>query len=85
MKELIIIIRPEKLEDVKDVLDKEYKGEKIGTASRMAEILLDDYAVAVVPCMDFGYPEYIRLSYAISRAQIHKGLDRIEEFLNTLV
>ena len=50
----------------------------------MASILLNDYAVAVVPCADFGYPNFIRLSYAISRAQIHKGLDRIEEFLNLL-
>ena len=50
----------------------------------MAQILLEDYAVAVVPCVDFGSPEHIRLSYAISRAQIKKGLDRIEEFLNTI-
>ncbi|MBE6014598.1 MAG: pyridoxal phosphate-dependent aminotransferase [Lachnospiraceae bacterium] len=70
--------------DVKEVLDKEYKGEKIETTTRMAQILLEDYAVAVVPCVDFGYPDHIRLSYAISRAQIHKGLDRIEEFLNNI-
>lgn len=70
--------------DVTDVLDKEYKGEAIKDTQRMASILLNDYAVAVVPCADFGYPNFIRLSYAISRAQIHKGLDRIEEFLNLL-
>lgn len=70
--------------DVTDVLDKEYKGEVIKDTQKMASILLEDYAVAVVPCGDFGYPNFIRLSYAISRAQIHKGLDRIEEFLNLL-
>ncbi|MBR4807590.1 MAG: aminotransferase class I/II-fold pyridoxal phosphate-dependent enzyme, partial [Lachnospiraceae bacterium] len=70
--------------DVSDVLAKSYKGEKIETTTKMAQILPEDYAVAVVPCVDFGYPEHIRLSYAISRAQIKKGLDRIEEFLNTI-
>lgn len=70
--------------DVSDVLSKSYKGERIETTTRMAQILLEDYAVAVVPCVDFGYPEHIRLSYAISRAQIKKGLDRMEDFLNTI-
>ena len=70
--------------DMTEALEKEYKGEKIETTIKMAQILLDDYAVAVVPCVDFGYPKHIRLSYAISRAQIYKGLDRIEDFLNSL-
>ena len=70
--------------DVSEVLEKEYKGEKIETAAKLAEILLNDYQVAVVPCADFGYPNFIRLSYAISRTQIHKGLDRIQQFLNII-
>jgi aspartate/methionine/tyrosine aminotransferase len=48
-------------------------------------ILLEDYAVAVVPCGDFGFPENVRLSYAISMDHIVLGLDRIEEFLRTLL
>ncbi len=71
--------------DMSEALEKEYKGEKVETTINMARILLDDYAVAVVPCVDFGYPKHIRLSYAISKAQIYKGLDRIEDFLNSLV
>ena len=70
--------------DTEEALTKEYKGEKIGTTARMAEILLEDYAVAVIPCADFGFPNYIRLSYAISMEQIEKGLDRIENFLKAL-
>ena len=70
--------------DSEEVLAKEYKGQKIGTTSRLAEILLEDYAVAVIPCADFGFPNYIRLSYAISMEQIEKGLDRIENFLKSL-
>lgn len=69
---------------VEDTFVMEYKGEKVGDVSRLAAILLEDYSVAVVPCTDFGFPGYIRLSYAISKEQIKKGIDRIEQFLNDL-
>ena len=70
--------------DFTDVLEKSYKGVRIGTASRVAEILIEDYKVAVVPCPDFGFDNFIRLSYAISMENIKKGLDRIEEFVSSL-
>lgn len=70
--------------DISDVLEKSYQGEKIETVEKIGEILINDYSVAVIPCRDFGYPDHIRLSYAISIEQIQKGLDRIEEFLNAL-
>ncbi|HAU86741.1 MAG TPA: aspartate aminotransferase [Lachnospiraceae bacterium] len=70
--------------DVSEVLEKEYKGEKVSTSTNMAKILIDEFNVAVIPCPDFGAPEYIRLSYAISIEQIEKGLNRIEDFLNKL-
>lgn len=69
---------------VEDTFDMNYKGEKIGDVSRFASILLEDYNVAVIPCTDFGFPGYIRLSYAISMEQIEKGLDRIASFLGEL-
>lgn len=70
--------------NVSDLFEKEYKGEKIGDVSNLAGILLEDYSVAVIPCTDFGFPGYIRLSYAISKEQIAKGIDRIESFLKEL-
>ena len=70
--------------DFTDVLEKSYKGVRIGTASRVAEILIEDYKGAVVPCQDFGFDNFIRLSYAISMENIKKGLDRIEEFVSSL-
>lgn len=69
---------------VEDTFDMNYKGEKVGDVSRFASILLEDYNVAVIPCTDFGFPGYIRLSYAISMEQIEKGLDRIASFLGEL-
>ncbi|MCI5588573.1 MAG: aminotransferase class I/II-fold pyridoxal phosphate-dependent enzyme, partial [Lachnospiraceae bacterium] len=70
--------------DASEVLDKSYKGEKVGSVANMAEILINDYNTAVVPCADFGFENHLRLSYAISIEQIEKGLDRIESFLNEL-
>ena len=63
--------------DVSEALKKEYKGKKVETAAEFARILIEDYNVAVVPCADFGFPDHIRLSYAISVEQIDKGLTRI--------
>lgn len=70
--------------DVSEAVKKAYKGEVLQNAARLAEVLLEDYSTAVVPCADFGFPNHIRLSYAISMEQIEKGLNRIEEFLKSL-
>ncbi|MEG1848243.1 MAG: pyridoxal phosphate-dependent aminotransferase [Lachnospiraceae bacterium] len=71
--------------DVRDVWDKTYKGEKVGDTTRLASILIEDYAVAIVPCDDFGFADHMRLSYAISMEEITQGLDQIEAFLKELV
>lgn len=70
--------------DFSNVLEKDYKGSKIGTTDRLAQILISDYNIAVVPCGDFGFDDHVRLSYAISMEQIKKGLGRIEDFLKSL-
>lgn len=70
--------------DVSAIFEKEYQGKKIGDVNTLATILLEDYSVAVVPCTDFGFSGYIRLSYAISMKQIGKGIDQIEAFLKEL-
>lgn len=67
--------------DISRLLEKSYKGEKIGDVGRLAKILIEDYMTAVIPCADFGFDDHIRLSYAISMEQIKKGLDRIEQFI----
>jgi aspartate aminotransferase len=47
----------------------------------LADKLLDEARVAVVPGEGFGSPGYIRLSFAASMEDIVKGLDRIEKWL----
>lgn len=50
----------------------------IGNGDEVAEMLLDKAHVAVVPGSAFGCPECIRLSYAISTAEIEEALRRIK-------
>lgn len=66
------------------VLGKSYNGTKIESVPQMADILINEYNTAIVPCADFGFPDCFRLSYAISIEQIEKGLDRIEKFIGEL-
>ena len=66
------------------VLGKSYKGTKIESVPQMADILINEYNTAIVPCADFGFPDCFRLSYAISIEHIEKGLDRIEKFIGEL-
>lgn len=70
--------------DAGEVVGKVHKGEKVDSISKMADILINEYNTAVVPCGDFGFDTHIRLSYAISLEQIEKGIDRIESFLKAL-
>ena len=51
------------------VLGKSYKGTKIESVPQMADILINEYNTAIVPCADFGFPDCFRLSYAISIEQ----------------
>ena len=70
--------------DITELVGKNHKGRTIESAADMADILIEEYNVAVVPCADFGFPNNIRLSYAIKIETIEKGLSRIENFLNEL-
>lgn len=70
--------------DASEVIGKVHKGVTVDSVAKMADILINEYNTAVVPCADFGFEKHLRLSYAISTEQIGKGLDRIETFLNEL-
>lgn len=54
----------------------------IGTGDEVAEMLLDKAHVAVVSGSAFGCPECIRLSYAISTAEIEEAMRRIIEVIS---
>ena len=81
-------IRPEGafyvMMDIHHLLGRKYKGKTIETALDFSDQLLSDQLVAVVPGEGFGIEGFIRLSYATSRENIKRGMDRIKEFINSM-
>ena len=61
-----------------------YLGGEIEGSAQLAEYLLQEHHVAVVPGDAFGDPRGMRLSYACSQEDIVKGMDRITEGLSRL-
>ncbi len=56
----------------------------IRTAAELASKLLTEAHVVVVPGEAFGTTEHIRLSYAVSSAEVEKGITRMREFFQKL-
>ncbi|MDR0928359.1 MAG: pyridoxal phosphate-dependent aminotransferase [Oscillospiraceae bacterium] len=70
--------------NVQKLLGRAYQGQPIPTATALCALLLDEAKVAAVPGDPFEAPGYIRLSYAVSEADIAAGLDAIEAFIAAL-
>ncbi len=64
---------------VTDFFGMTIEGKTISTASDVAEILIDKYRVAVVPCEDFCTKEYFRISFTCSIEEIKEGISRISQ------
>jgi Aspartate/tyrosine/aromatic aminotransferase len=59
---------------------------KLGQGSaKIANRLLEEAKVAVIPGEPFGADSFIRFSFATSVGAINKGLDRIEEWTNKFI
>jgi aspartate aminotransferase len=65
-----------------DVLGREVAGRRVDTTLELAEVLLEEAKVAVVPGEAFGSPGYARLSYALGDDDLAEGIDRIGELLS---
>jgi len=63
------------------LVGKTINGKKIEGSMQLADMLLTDAKVAVVPGIAFGSDVHFRMSYATSMANIEKGLNRIAEYL----
>jgi aspartate aminotransferase len=64
---------------VKGLLGKEYDGRAINTSAELAEYILDQAEVAVVPGEAFGSPGYLRLSYALGDDDLVEGVTRLQK------
>jgi aspartate aminotransferase len=60
---------------------KSYKGMPINNSDDFATLLLEQAKIALVPGSGFGAPNNFRISYATSRENLVKAMDRLEAFM----
>jgi aspartate aminotransferase len=68
---------------VRELLGRDVAGQRPQTSSQLAEVLLDEADVAVVPGEAFGTDGYFRLSYALGDADLEEGVARIVKLLSS--
>jgi aspartate aminotransferase len=66
---------------VKDLLGRELRGRTPKTSAELAELILEEVEVAVVPGEAFGTPGYLRLSYALGDDDLVEGISRLAKLL----
>lgn len=71
--------------DVTGILGKTIRGTTPQTSAELADLILDEVEVAVVPGEAFGPSGYLRLSYALGDADLAEGLTRIQSLLSEAV
>jgi aspartate aminotransferase len=67
---------------VKGVLGRSLRGRTPSSSVELAEIVLDEAEVAVVPGEAFGTPGYLRLSYALGDDDLAEGVARLGKLLS---
>jgi aspartate aminotransferase len=58
-------------------------GRAISTADDLADILLTEASVAIMPGTGFGSPTHLRLSYAVSMLELENGVAAMEALLGS--
>src|SRR3954471_1953306 len=64
---------------VKGLLGRTYDGRTIETSADLADYILEEAEVAVVPGEAFGTPGYLRLSYALGDDDLVEGITRLQK------
>lgn len=67
--------------DVTGLFGRSLDGERIESSSQLAAMILDKAEVAVVPGEAFGPSGFIRMSYALSDADLVEGVGRVQDLL----
>lgn len=70
--------------NISSLLQRRWKGQAIEGSVNLAEFLLNEAEVAVVPGVAFGAEGYIRISYANSLEEIQEGIKRIRTAVEKL-
>ncbi|MGQ0623624.1 MAG: pyridoxal phosphate-dependent aminotransferase [Sporichthyaceae bacterium] len=66
---------------VAGVLGMEIRGVRPASSAELAELILAEAEVAVVPGEAFGTPGYLRLSYALGDDNLIEGVSRLQKLL----
>jgi aspartate/methionine/tyrosine aminotransferase len=69
---------------VQALLGKELRGRTPQSSAELAEVILEEAEVAVVPGEAFGTPGYFRLSYALGDHDLAEGVGRIAKLLGEI-
>lgn len=67
--------------DVSALLGRDFDGTVPQTTAELAQLILQEAQVAVVPGEAFGPSGYFRLSYALGDDDLREGLTRLQDFL----
>jgi aspartate aminotransferase len=65
----------------KNVLGRTIADQRVETSADLADVILGEALVAIVPGEGFGAPGYARLSYALSDEDLIEGVSRIADLL----
>ena len=64
------------------LLGREIAGHKVATTLDLADVILSEAKVAIVPGEAFGAPGYARLSFALGDDDLTEGVTRIQKLLS---
>jgi aspartate aminotransferase len=67
---------------VKGLFGKDIRGRVAHTSAELAELILEEAKVAIVPGEGFGGPGYARLSYALGDDELVEGIARIADLVS---
>ncbi|MCZ6540339.1 MAG: pyridoxal phosphate-dependent aminotransferase [Nitrospinae bacterium] len=70
--------------DFSGILGREWNGKTLQGSLDVAEFLLEEAKVALVPGIAFGADNNLRLSFATSMENLKEGMDRIESAVKSL-
>jgi len=68
--------------DVNGLLGKNWAGKQITTSLELADMILEEAEVALVPGEAFGPSGYLRMSYALSDDQLLEGIQRLQKLFS---
>lgn len=70
--------------DISAYMGKSFDGKVMKTSTDLAEAYLNDQMVAAVPGAEFGLDGYFRLSYALSKEDAKRAVERLKVFFAKL-